>query len=33
MSGGVIDSAWLRQQLGLDGKAVARTADERTNMM
>ena len=29
---GVIDSAWLRQQLGLDGKAVARTADERTNM-
>ena len=30
---GVIDSAWLRQQLGLDGKAVARTADERTNMM
>jgi hypothetical protein len=30
--GGLIDSAWLRQQLGLDGKAVARTADERTNM-
>jgi len=30
--GGVIDSAWLRQQLGLDGKAAARTNAERTNM-
>jgi hypothetical protein len=29
---GVIDSAWLRQQLGLDGKAAARTTAERTNM-
>jgi hypothetical protein len=30
--GGVIDSAWLRQQLGLDGKAAARTTAKRTNM-
>jgi aspartyl aminopeptidase len=30
--GGVIDSTWLRQQLGLDGKAAARTTAERTNM-
>jgi len=30
--GGVIDSAWLRQQLGLDGKAAARNTAERTNM-
>jgi hypothetical protein len=29
---GVIDSAGLRQQLGLDGKAAARTTAERTNM-
>ncbi|MFN5161017.1 MAG: hypothetical protein ACK5IA_03920 [Cyanobacteriota bacterium] len=29
---GVIDSTWLRQQLGLDGKAAARTTAERTNM-
>jgi len=29
---GVIDSAWLRQQLGLDGKATARTTAERTNI-
>jgi hypothetical protein len=29
---GVIDSAWLRQQLGLDGKAAARTTAKRTNM-
>jgi hypothetical protein len=29
---GMIDSAWLRQQLGLDGKAAARTTAERTNM-
>ena len=29
---GVIDSAWLRQQLGLDGKAAARSTAERTNM-
>ena len=29
---GVIDSAGLRQQLGLDGKAAARTTAKRTNM-
>jgi hypothetical protein len=29
---GVIDSAWLRQQLGLDGKTAARTTAKRTNM-
>jgi len=29
---GVIDSAGLRQQLGLDDKAAARTTAERTNM-
>ena len=29
---GVIDTAWLRQRLGLDGKAAARTTAERTNM-
>jgi hypothetical protein len=29
---GVIDAAELRQQLGLDGKAAARTTAERTNM-
>ena len=29
---GLIDSAWLRQQLGLDGKAAARTTAKRTNM-
>ena len=29
---GVIDSAGLRQQLGLDGKAAARTTARRTNM-
>ena len=29
---GMIDSAWLRQQLGLDGKAAARTTAERTNL-
>jgi hypothetical protein len=32
MSWGVIDSAWLRQQLGLGGKAAARTTAKRTNM-
>jgi len=29
---GVIDSAGLRQQLGLDNKAAARTTAERLNM-
>jgi hypothetical protein len=29
---GVIDSAGLRQQLGLDGKAAARTTAKRTNV-
>jgi hypothetical protein len=29
---GMFDSAWLRQQLGLDGKAAARTTAKRTNM-
>jgi hypothetical protein len=29
---GMIYDAWLRQQLGLDGKAAARTTAERTNM-
>jgi hypothetical protein len=29
---GVIDSAGMRQQLGLDGKAAARTTAKRTNM-
>jgi hypothetical protein len=29
---GMIDNAWLRQQLGLDGKAAARTTAERSNM-
>ncbi len=29
---GVIDSAGLRQQLGLDGKAAASTSAKRTHM-
>jgi hypothetical protein len=32
MSGVVIDSAWLRQQLGLDDKSAARNTAERTNI-